>query len=89
MLADPLAADVIRAGQDVLVFPAAGGPALTRRAVVLVADPPPREAVPGLGAQGARGVVLALPADDAERVLAGHGGIDGPVVVNVVAATGS
>ena len=44
---------------------------------------------PGWAAQGARGVVLALPADDAERVLAGHGGLDGPVVVNVVAAPGS
>lgn len=89
VLADPLAADVVRVGQEVLVFPATGGSALARGARVLAADPPPREALPGLGAEGARGVVLALPPDDAERVLAGHGGVDGPVVVNVVASTGS
>ncbi len=89
VLADPLAADVVRVGQEVLVFPAAGGAALARGARVLAADPPTLEALPGLGGDGARGVVLALPADDAERVLSGHGGVEGKVVVNVVASSGS
>ena len=85
-LADPVAADVVRAGQHVVVFPALGGSPLARSAVVLSTDPPGREVVPGLGEPGARGVVLALSAEEAEQVLAGHGGLDGPVLVNVVAA---
>lgn len=88
VLADPLAADVVRVGQQVLVFPATGGAALARDARVLATDPPASETLPGLGGEHGRGVLLGLPADDAERVLAGHGGIDGPVVVNVVAAAG-
>ncbi len=87
-LADPLTADVVGAGQRVLVFATTGGSALARQAVVLSADPPPDEPVPGLGPQGGRGLVLSLPAEEAERVLAGHGGLEGPVVVNVVAAAG-
>ncbi len=89
VLADPAAADVVHPGQDVLVFPASGGPALARSGAVLATDPPPRESVPGLGASGTRGVLLALPAGEAEAVLAGHGGLEGPVVVNLVAADGS
>ena len=89
VLADPRAADVVTAGQDVVVFPAVGGPPLAREAVVLATDPPAREAVAGLGADAPRGVVLALSADDAERVIAGHGGLEGPVVVNLVAAAAS
>jgi len=86
LLADPLAADVLHPGQGVVVFPAPGGPALARAASVLATDPPARGTVAGLGADGARGVLLALPPEEAEDVLAGHGGLDGPVVVNVVAA---
>lgn len=84
VLADPDAADVLHPGQEVLVFAAVGGTALARRATLLAADPPPREAAAGLGATAARGVLLSLPGEEAERVLAGHGGLDGPVVVNVV-----
>ncbi len=87
-LADPVTADVVRAGQEVVVFPALGGAALARSAVVLATDPPVAESVPGLGPASARGVVLGLPAAEAEHVLAGHGGLEGPVVVNLV-ATGS
>lgn len=84
-LADPAAADVVRVGQDVVVFPAMGGSPLATSAVVLSIDPPGREVVPGLGEPGARGAVLALAAEEAERVLSGHGGLEGPVVVNIVA----
>jgi SAF domain len=89
VLADPSAADVLYPGQDVLVFPTTGGPALARGGAVLATDPPLRESVPGLGAGGTRGVLLALPAGEAEAVLAGHGGLEGPVVVNLVATGGS
>lgn len=87
-LADPLAAEVLPAGQDVLVFAAVGGDALARHAVVLATDPPASETVPGLDPLVHRGVVLSLPASEAEAVLSGHGGLDGLVVVNVVAAGG-
>ncbi len=89
LLADPRAADVVRPGQRVLVFPAVGGPALARSARVLATDPPARETVPGLGDDSGRGLLLALPSAEAERVLAGHGGLEGPVVVNVVAGGGA
>jgi hypothetical protein len=43
--------------------------------------------MPGLGAEPAtRGVLLSLGAAEAQQVLARHGGLEGPVVVNVVAA---
>lgn len=84
-LADPVTADVVGLGQRVLVFSALGGQPLARDAVVLATDPPPAGDDPGPGG-GARGVVLALPATEAEQVLSGHGGLEGPVLVNVVAA---
>jgi hypothetical protein len=88
-LADPFAADVVHVGQGVLVVPAVGGEVLSRRAVVLAVDPPAVEGVPEIGAPvPSRGLVLALPPGEAERVLSGHGGLEGRVVVNVV-ATGS
>jgi pilus assembly protein CpaB len=89
LLADPDAVDVVAPGQRVVVFPAAGGPPLARTATVLATDPQPAASVAGLPGDAARGVLLGLPAAEAERVLAGHGGLDGPVVVNVVAAGGS
>ncbi len=89
-LADPAAADVLAPGQRVAVFPALGGEALARDAEVLAVDPPGRHSVADLGAGpgAARGVLLSLPEDSAERVLAGHGGTDGGVVVTVVAVAG-
>ncbi len=89
LLADPRTADVVRPGQRVLVFPGAGGPALARAATVLATDPVDAEAVPGLGGETSRGILLALSGTEAERVLAGHGGLEGPVVVNLVAVGGT
>jgi pilus assembly protein CpaB len=86
VLADPVAADVVGAGDAVIVFPARGGEPLARHGVVLVPDPPAAAVGPGLGSDAARGVVLALPPQEAERVLSAHGGLEGPVVVNLVAS---
>ncbi len=89
-LADPAAADVLTPGQRVSVFPGPGGVALARDAVVLAVDPPERGSVTDLTALSGpgRGVLLRLPEASAERVLAGHGGTDGTVLVAVVAAPG-
>lgn len=88
LLADPAAADLLVPGTPVVVYPAVGGPALVRGARVLAVDPPlGPDGAPG-GPPGGRGVVLALPAGAGERVLSGHGGLDGPPVVNVTASGG-
>ncbi len=88
-LADPASADVLAAGQPVAVYPAAGGEALARDGTVLVVDPPPAVEALDLGGAGpVRGVVLDLPSASAARVLAGHGGLEGPVLVNVVTGPG-
>jgi hypothetical protein len=84
VLADPDAADVLHPGQPVLVVAATGGEPLARAATLLAADPPTRAPAAGLEPTRPRGVLLALPREEAERVLGGHGGVDGPVVVNVV-----
>ena len=86
--ADPAAVDLLAPGLPARVYPAAGGPALALGATVLAADPAARTSA--LGATGAppRGVVLSLSAAEADAVLTGHGSIDGPVTVTVVAAPG-
>lgn len=86
LLADPAAADLLVPGSAVVVYPAVGGSVLVRDATVLAVDPPPEADGAFAGPPGARGVVLALPAGAGERILAGHGGLDGPPVVNVAAS---
>ena len=49
-------------------------------------DPADRGGPVGLTDGPPRGVVLALSADEADAVLAGHGSLEGPVTVTVVAA---
>jgi Flp pilus assembly protein CpaB len=87
LLADPTAGDLLSAGRRVAVYPTTGAPALARGAAVLSVDPPPDPGAVVLGGSttAPRGVVLALPADAADRVLAGHGGLEGgPPVVTLV-----
>ncbi len=82
--ADPASVDLLRPGGFARVYAVAGGPPLARAALVLASDPAPA----GDGAAGpppARGVVLALSAADADAVLAGHGGLEGPVTVGLLA----
>lgn len=86
LLADPSAVDLLTPGQVVDVYPATGGAALARGATVLSLDPlTSGDALSVTSAGPGRGLVLALAGDGAERVLVGHGGLDGPAVVAVVA----
>ncbi|MGL4177044.1 MAG: SAF domain-containing protein, partial [Dermatophilaceae bacterium] len=86
VVADPAVLGLLGPGQRVTVVAASGGRPLVRGATVLATDPPvPEDLVDSLSGSPARGVVLELPAAAAERLLAGHGGLDGPPVVNVVA----
>ena len=66
----------------------AGGPALAVGATVLAADPATVGGPVSLTDAPPRGVVLSLSADEADAVLAGHGSLEGPVTVTVVAAPG-
>ena len=86
--ADSAAVDLLAPGLPARVYPATGGPALAVRATVLSADPPDRGEAGSLGGARARGVVLSLTAAEADAVLAGHGSLEGPVTVTVVAAPG-
>lgn len=88
--ADPAAVDLLFPGLSARVYPSAGGPPLAVAATVLSADPPPGAAAGGSGLADAppRGVVLSLSAAEADAVLAGHGSLEGPVTVTVVAAGG-
>jgi SAF domain len=89
--ADPGSVDLLFPGQAARVYPAAGGPALAVRATVLAADPPATGGVGSVGSlSGAtpRGVVLSLSDAEADAVLAGHGSLEGPVTVTVVASGG-
>ncbi|MGL5817561.1 MAG: SAF domain-containing protein [Phycicoccus sp.] len=86
VVADPAVLGLLGAGQRVTVVAGSGGRPLVRGATVLATDPPvPETLVDDFSGSPARGVVLALPTASAERLLAGHGGLDGPPVVNVVA----
>ncbi len=84
--ADPAAVDLLAPGLPARVYPAAGGRALAVGATVLAADPPESSSQGGLGEAPPRGVVLSLSAAEADAVLAGHGSLEGPVTVSVVAA---
>lgn len=86
--ADPAAVDLLAPGLAARVYPAAGGPALAVGATVLAADPPSRGGAASLTDAPPRGVVLSLSATEADAVLSGHGSLDGPVTVTVVASAG-
>ncbi len=85
LLADPSGVDLVVPGHRVTVFPAGGGDALATGARVLSVDPQVVDSATALGGgpPAGRGVVLALPGDAARTVLGGHGGLEGPPVVNV------
>ncbi|NHA67628.1 SAF domain-containing protein [Phycicoccus flavus] len=86
LLADPAAAGLLDAGRLVAVYPAAGGPALAEGARVLAVDVDVGEdPTVDVGVPPARGLVLELPGESAQAVLSGHGGLEGPPVVNVAA----
>ena len=55
---------------------------------MLAADPPSRTGAASLTDAPPRGVVLSLSATEADAVLSGHGSLDGPVTVTVVASAG-
>ena len=84
--ADPDAVDLLSPGLPARVYPAAGGAALAVGATVLAADPPGGAGGSTLGDAPPRGVVLSLSAAEADAVLAGHGSLEGPVTVAVVAS---
>ena len=84
--ADPAGVDLLAPGLAARVYPAAGGPALAVGATVLSADPPARSSSTSLTEAPPRGVVLSLSAAEADAVLEGHGSLEGPVTVTVVAA---
>ena len=86
--ADAAAVDLLAPGLPARVYPAAGGPALAVGATVLAADPPRTSSSASLTDAPPRGVVLSLSAAEADAVLAGHGSLEGPVTVSVVAAPG-
>jgi hypothetical protein len=86
--ADPAAVDLLAPGLAARIYPAAGGPALAVGAIVLAADPPQRSGTASLTQAPPRGVVISLSAAEADAVLAGHGSLEGPVTVAVVASAG-
>lgn len=84
---DPASVDLLAAGTWTRVYPVSGGAVISRAAEVLAVDAPVDEgellsAAPPVG----RGVVLALDVHEADAVVAGHGSLDGPVVVTLVAS---
>ncbi|WP_377644587.1 SAF domain-containing protein [Oryzobacter terrae] len=82
--ADPASVDLLRPGALARVYPAAGGRALASGALVLATDPPASAEV-SAATVPVRGVVLALTAEEADAVVGGHGGLEGPVTVGIVA----
>ncbi|HYN68295.1 MAG TPA: SAF domain-containing protein [Ornithinibacter sp.] len=86
--ADPAGVDLLAPGLSARVYPVAGGPALAVAATVLATDPPGRGGTGSLSDPSPRGVVLSLSATEADAVLAGHGSLEGPVTVTVVASAG-
>lgn len=82
--ADPASVDLLLPGSRVRVYPAAGGTVLVRAALVLAADPAPPPDDLGRSPP-VRGVVIALSEDEADTVVAGHGGLEGPVTVGLLA----
>ena len=82
--ADPASVDLLSPGVSARVYPVAGGRPLATGALVLATDPPTSAEVSGPAGPG-RGVVLALTPEEADAVVGGHGGLDGPVTVGIVA----
>ena len=84
--ADPASVDLLAPGTSARVYPVGGGSVLARRAEVLATDAPaPADRVLSTAMPSARGVVLALDVSEADAVLTGHGSLEGPVVVTLVA----
>ncbi|WP_299445681.1 SAF domain-containing protein [uncultured Phycicoccus sp.] len=85
LLADPAGVDLLVPGHRVTVYPTGGGEALATGARVLAVDAQVVDATTALGGgpPAGRGAVLALPGAAARAVLGGHGGLEGPPVVNV------
>ena len=85
--ADPASVDLLAPGSTARVYPVGGGSVLARGAEVLATDPPAGDDR-GLstGVPSTRGVVLSLELGEADAVLTGHGSLEGPVVVTLVAA---
>lgn len=84
--ADPASVDLLAPGVVARVYPVAGGPPLAVAAEVLSPDPPTDGGDPLLGGTASRrGVVLSLTLAEADAVLRGHGALDGPVTVSLVA----
>ena len=86
--ADPAAVDLLAPGLSARVYPVAGGPALAVAARCSRPTRPASGGPAGLTDPPPRGVVLSLSAAEADAVLAGHGSLDGPVTVTVVASAG-
>ena len=86
---DPASVDLLATGATARVYPVGGGAVLVRAAEVLATDPPAGDGgILSSGTASPRGVVLELGADEADAVLTGHGSVEGPVVVTLVAAAG-
>jgi hypothetical protein len=85
--ADPASVDLLAPGTSVKVYAVAGGPPLAHGGEVLATDPPaPDGGAFAVGAPPVRGVVLSLDTIEANAVLAGHGSLDGPVTVALLAS---
>jgi hypothetical protein len=84
---DPASVDLLAPGTWTRVYPVSGGAVISRAAEVLAVDPPVDEgALLSVAPPVGRGVVLALDVHEADAVVAGHGSLDGPVVVTLVAS---
>ena len=84
---DPASVDLLAAGTWTRVYPVSGGAVISRAAEVLAVDAPVDEgALLSVAPPVGRGVVLALDVHEADAVVAGHGSLDGPVVVTLVAS---
>ncbi|HSF98135.1 MAG TPA: SAF domain-containing protein [Ornithinibacter sp.] len=84
--ADPASVDLLSPGVGARVYPVAGGPPLAVAAEVLAADPPSAVSDPLVtGDVPGRGVVLSLSVAEADAVLQGHGALDGPATVSLIA----
>jgi hypothetical protein len=86
--ADPAAVDLLAPGLPARVYAAAGGQAPAVAATVLATDPASRASTVAVTEAPPRGVVLSLTTAEADAVLSGHGSLDGPVTVTVVASAG-
>ena len=83
---DPASVDLLAPGTWTRVYPVSGGAVISRAAEVLAVDPPVEGQLLSAAPPVGRGVVLALDVHEADAVVAGHGSLDGPVVVTLVAA---